>query len=81
MKANELKNDVDRAYARRMDAQTRSVRDEIAEIPAHPYDDWSVDDCIDPALFNGLVAGKGNRYLNFRRKGHKKQDQEYGGRF
>ena len=69
MEASLLKNATDRAYAERMDARQNSVRDEVAAIPAHPYDDWTVDDYIDPTFYTGLVAGKSGKYLNFKRRG------------
>lgn len=69
MQANELKNRIDRSYAERMDARKTSVRDQVAAITTHPYDDWTLDDYIDPAFYNGLVVGKsGGKFLNFKRK-------------
>jgi hypothetical protein len=67
MKAAELKNAVDVGYAARQDAKTASMRDEVAAISSHPYDDWTVDDYIDPTFFTGLISGKsGGKFLNFK---------------
>jgi hypothetical protein len=78
MQALELKNEVDRRYAERRDAQATGVREQIAAISSHPYDDWTVDDYIDPTFFNGMVVGKcsSGKFLNFRSKSAKPRRKE-----